>query len=114
MGVAAETLRCRARRSLDLFLTSPASGHPDYRKPGMHDLSVLSKSPETFREAEYIAETVDYSVQRSRAMVADLSIALIKRMSTPGTIASRKPCLPALHPRLLEIVASKLILDWSP
>jgi IS30 family transposase len=47
-------------------------------------------------------------------MVADLSIALIKRMSTPGTIALRKQCLPALHPRLLEIVASKLILDWSP
>jgi hypothetical protein len=31
----------------------------------MHDLSVLSKSPETFGEAEYIVETVDYSVHIS-------------------------------------------------
>ena len=48
-------------------------------------------------------------------MVAFLSIALMKRMSTPWGLAWRpQQCLLALHPRLREMVASKLILDWSP
>jgi|SRR5580700_7903069 IS30 family transposase len=39
-------------------------------------------------------------------MVVVLPIALMRRMSRPGLLA--------LHPRLREVVASKLVLDWSP
>src|SRR6202047_4267977 len=48
-------------------------------------------------------------------MVAVPPIGRRRRMTTPGSSALRpKKCLLALHPRLREVVTSKLILDWSP
>ena len=48
-------------------------------------------------------------------MVAVLSIEPVKRITKPGSQPLRpKPCLLAIQVRLQKIVASKLILDWSP
>ena len=47
-------------------------------------------------------------------MVAVLSIAPMMRIAKREAALRPKRCLLALHPRLREVVASKLILDWSP
>jgi len=48
-------------------------------------------------------------------MVAVPPIGRMRRMTTAWESALRpKKCLLALHPRLREVVTSKLILDWSP
>ena len=45
-------------------------------------------------------------------MVAVLNIEPMKRM--PKSALRPKLCLLAIHEKLQEIVASKLLLDWSP
>jgi len=48
-------------------------------------------------------------------MAGDLSIEPMKRITRPGIRPLRpKVCLLAIHVKLRKIVASKLILDWSP
>ena len=47
-------------------------------------------------------------------MVAVLPIERMRRMTKWESALRPKRCRLALHPRLREVVASKLILDWSP
>ena len=48
-------------------------------------------------------------------MAGDLSIEPTKPISRPGSRpCDPSACLLAIHEKLQEIVASKLILDWSP
>jgi len=56
--------------------------------------------------------TVSREVER---MVAVLRIEPVKRTAKPGSRPWRpKRCLLSIHVKLRNIVASKLILDWSP
>jgi hypothetical protein len=47
-------------------------------------------------------------------MAAVLSIEPTKRISKPGITLAAQRCLLAIHVKLRKVVASKLILDWSP
>jgi Helix-turn-helix domain len=79
----------------------------DLTRGEREDLSRGIASGSSIRE---IARHLD----RSHAMVAVPPIGRMKPMTAWESAWRPKKCLLALHPRLREVVTSKLILDWSP